>query len=346
MIVPADIARKHRLTEPYVEYVAVRVRDIVRAYCEDQGFAYTGRTKDIESLSEKIESGRFRGWSELDDFFACTIIVPTLSNETAVLDYLESQFAVHAIRRRSDTQKDPSVFRFDATRFIGKIRPAPGSDPATATSAVLFEVQVRSAFEHAWSVTTHALAYKCDHVDWRRLRVAAQLKAAVEQLDGLIAGYEQATSVIVERRWPEIAAKKRIEEVMRVRFEDGTIPSELCPKSWSRFCDNVYSAVISTSSDFVRDPLSLVNTALQAIDLEAVANKGSFPRSISLVQFCLGALASRGIATGTLKRYVPLLTTELTGLFPSVSILGKTFDCEFSSGSPVEPTQPTIAAAE
>lgn len=333
MIVPADIARKHKLSQPHVAFVAERVRDRVRAFCEERGFAYAGRTKDLESLAEKIESGRFQSWSDLDDVFACTIIIPTLSDEEAVLEFLRGQFAASAIRHRSEAQKDPSVFRFDATRFVGTLRPSPGADPTPETSQIRFEVQIRSAFEHAWSVTTHALSYKSDRVDWRRLRVAAQLKAAVEQLDGLVAGYENATNIIVEQRWPEIAAKKRIEETLRSRFDDGTIPSELAPKSWSRFCDNVFSAIVSTSEQFVRDPVQLVDTALSAIDLEVTRNKGKFPRSISLVQFCLGALASGGIATGRLKRYVPLVTGELTVLFPSAVVLGRSFDCEFSSGA-------------
>ena len=54
-----------------------------------------------------------------------------------------------------------------------------------------------------------------------------------------------------------------------------------------------------------------------------------FPRSISLFQFCVGALAKRGLLNRPVPRFTPLLTEELLQLYPDVRQLGAGFDFEF-----------------
>jgi hypothetical protein len=111
-----------------------------------------------DSVSEKIETGRFTRWSDLDDLFACCIVIPTLADEMGVLELLRGAFQQVEHRARASTRKDRSVFRFDSTRFIGTLWPIPNNEPAAGISDIRFEVQIRTAFEHAWSVTTHAMA--------------------------------------------------------------------------------------------------------------------------------------------------------------------------------------------
>jgi ppGpp synthetase/RelA/SpoT-type nucleotidyltranferase len=87
------------------------------------------------------------------------------------------------------------VFRFDCTRFIGRLR-SPDENTRSPIYDIPFEVQIKSAFEHAWSATTHLLTYKSSEVNWSKLRLTAQLKAAVEQLDTLVLSFEDATKYI------------------------------------------------------------------------------------------------------------------------------------------------------
>ena len=181
MIVPASVLQKHKYVRPYLEKLGQHVRDVVGGYCDRKGYAYAGRAKSSESLAEKIETGRYAKWSDLDDLFACTIVIPTLTDEPEVLEFLRQAFTEDRLERRGSTLKDPAVFRFDTTRFIGCLGPSEiERNPVLAT--MKFEVQVRTAFEHAWSVTTHALTYKAGQVNWRHLRLAAQLRSAIEQL--------------------------------------------------------------------------------------------------------------------------------------------------------------------
>ena len=229
--------------------------------------------------------------------------------------------------------KDPAVFRFDTTRFIGRLGPSQVErNPVLA--AMKFEVQVRTAFEHAWSVTTHALTYKAGQVNWRYLRLTAQLRSAIEQLDQVVSGFELAAEFIAEQEWPRIQAHQAIQVRFHQHVQAGRVPREVVPDSWTRFCDNLYEVILSGVKHHTRDSsslLKLVNTALDEIDAEIVESGGErFPRSVSLLQFSLGSLTKRRVLTSALHGYVPLLTEELLSLFPDAGVLGNRFDLEMS----------------
>src|SRR5262249_29436798 len=121
------VKRRYDECSAHLEKVAKIVRETVLTFCEKRGFAYVGRTKMLESLAEKIESGRYRKWSEIDDLFGCAVVIPTLAEEDSVLEFLNSLFVQVVIRKRGTTLKSPDVFRFEATRFYGRLRPT-GAD--------------------------------------------------------------------------------------------------------------------------------------------------------------------------------------------------------------------------
>ncbi|NEQ78695.1 MAG: hypothetical protein F6K23_40335, partial [Okeania sp. SIO2C9] len=75
MIYPSILDRKYNQYQPFVKEVAKRVKEALLNFCDAKGYAFTSRIKTIESLAEKIETGRFEKWSDLDDLFACTIII-------------------------------------------------------------------------------------------------------------------------------------------------------------------------------------------------------------------------------------------------------------------------------
>lgn len=328
MIVPAVIDRQFNLLSPYLHILQQRVEETVFNYCMERKFAYTGRTKEVQSLAEKIESGRYSGWSELDDLFACTVIVPTLAEEGSVLEFLQQVFSEVRIIRRGQLEKAPDVFRFDAPRFIGRLRPIEGTDLPSEINQISFEVQIRSAFEHAWSVTTHALAYKTRRVDWTHLRLAAQLKAAVEQLDSLVLAYENLAQGIVRAPWPEVVVKSKITGRFSMLVAEKKIPSELAPKDWSRFSENLYS-LLQSCPDYPssrQDRPHFIDESLEILaeEIEQLGPK-SFPRSISLHQLTLGILAQKGRVRFPLRRFTPIITPELQMLYPAVRALTNRF---------------------
>lgn len=331
MTIPSEAVQKYVYIEPYLKNVGGRVKDVVSAYCEEKGHAFASRYKAVESLAEKIETGRFAKWSDLNDLFACTIVIPTLQYEEEALHYLESRFDSVDIKLRGTAQKDPSVFHFDSTRFTGRLKQLEEGENYNTTD-ILFEVQIRSAFEHAWAVTTHALTYKGAEVDWRKIRLAAQLKASVEQLDNLILGFEESAKYISEQNWPEIQAKKAIESFFAEQFANHLIPTECRPTNWTRFCENVYAILRSASRTDIREPSKIVEAALVELR-EEIENLGlsKFPRSVSLLQFVLGALTKAEIVSAPLHQYVPVVTSQLSAIYPKVEQYEDTFNFELNN---------------
>ena len=318
MIVPAAIERKHSYVLTYVERVGVRVRDIVSRFCEENGYAFIGRVKGVASLAEKLEGGRYSNWSQIDDLYACAVIVPTLSEESSVVEFLRDRFDERTLRSRGKSKKDPDVFRFDSTRFIGSLKASMAGDGPLAE--IQFEVQVRSAFEHAWSVSTHALAYKGGNVGWRHRRLAAQLRASVEQLDQVVLGFQEWVGLIQEQSWSYVDDQRVLVSRFNDWVADGLIPSGVAPDSWVRFGENLYS-FLSATMKWDRDSghARNVDQVLDALEVELRSlGSAKFPRSISLLQFCIGVMCKAGLAVDTKGKFSVLITDELRSLYPDV----------------------------
>jgi ppGpp synthetase/RelA/SpoT-type nucleotidyltranferase len=327
MITASQTRSKYVSVEQHLEFARSRVRDTLQAFCEPKGYALVSRVKTLSSVSEKIESGRFAKWSDLDDLIACAIVVPTLAHEAAVLEFLERAFVTVKIKRRGSSKKAPEVFRFDTTRFIGKLWIPENISPDDPLYQIQFEVQVRSAFEHAWSVTTHALTYKGEHVEWNRFRLAAQLKAAVEQLDILTLAFEETSSKISKSSWPETQAKTKLSDYFKEKFASGVLPGELRPQDWTRFSDNVYDMVRSSPLGHRKYPLHISNEVSTVMDA-AIRELGRerIPLSISLVQFIFASLFTAGKVLEPLDGYCPVITSELETLYPALSTFQGRFD--------------------
>jgi ppGpp synthetase/RelA/SpoT-type nucleotidyltranferase len=322
MIVPANVRRRFMAALPYLNLVSDKVRDTVFNFCDKNGFAYVGRPKALESLAEKIETGRYEKWSSLDDLFACSIVIPTLASEDRVVDFLKETFREIGTKRRGSTKKPPDAFRFEATRFTGQLRALTEQDTNNPAHSISFEVQIRSAFEHAWSVTTHALAYKSGTVDWKARRLSHQLKAAVEQLDALVLGFEQSSKSIIEHDWPELTVQRRIVDKLSALAKQGEIPEELVPKDWSRFAENLATLARSSKKAPKREVEPFVLQSLEALVAEIGAlGPQKIPKSISLLQLAIGVLCRSRLLEPPLYRYCPLITPELLEFYPDAKRL-------------------------
>jgi hypothetical protein len=228
---------------------------------------------------------------------------------------------------RTDAPKPPDVFRFEATRFTARLRAVGGADPSETLYRTKFEVQIRSAFEHAWSVTTHAI-YKGGQTGWKVRRLAAQLKAAVEQLDSLVLGFEASSDRIVEHEWPEVDVQARILEKFSTLFEKNKIPELMVPKDWSRFCENFYK-LIGASSRAPRhreDRVCWILESMECFEKELESpGFGGIPVSLSLLQVVFGILATHGIITPPLFKFCPLVTDGLVEFYPKTSVFSDRF---------------------
>ena len=144
---------------------------------------YEGRRKALESFALKIETGRFEA-EGLEDFFACTLVVPTLSDIEAAATMVSDLFLVQYRRPKDDkvATSRATDFTFDHLRLFVTMKIPVGLDPQPIHS-VTFEVQVKTFLQHAWSIATHNLTYKTNSPSWGKERVAAQAKATLESVE-------------------------------------------------------------------------------------------------------------------------------------------------------------------
>jgi ppGpp synthetase/RelA/SpoT-type nucleotidyltranferase len=322
MIISPPIRQEYNRINPYVQILYTNVRSIILNYCSLKNFAFTDRIKTIDSLSEKIETGRFRKWSDIEDFYAATIIIPNLNIEKEVIVFLQTTFDKIELKKRGDTLKSPDVFRFESTRFIGRLKQ---SGEQTELSKINFEIQIKTAFEHAWSVSTHSLVYKANDIDWKLLRIASQLKSSVEQLDVIVSSAKQMNSNIIEHKWPEINIKKHILDQTNEFLKNLNVPEELKPKDSSRFSENLYSFFYPYIKDSKKPFKLLEPFFLEANNFANTLEKEKFPRSISLIQYFIGVADSLNYNFEN-EKYVPLITPEMETIFPKVKKLKKRFE--------------------
>jgi ppGpp synthetase/RelA/SpoT-type nucleotidyltranferase len=331
MIAPAETQRTYAHFLPHIEYVAKQVGESLRRFCAKNSFIFDERIKTLESLAEKIETGRFQSWSQLDDLYACTIAVPLPSNEAAVLEFLNDAFVQCDLKKRLAAKKAPDVFRFDSTRFVGTLKSPPDSGGSTIASTIRFEIQVKTLFEMAWSRTTHALAYKSSSVDWKTLRLAASLKASVEQMDLLLTGFESMTEAMEEAPWPDVERKRKLQLYFESKFQGENFPSEVAPKDYSRFlgnCSDLLFILERSEAQRARvnvQEVNLLDSALSHLDRYfSNVDLVSFPRSISMFQVVLGVWLVNFHFPSRERRWFPI-SSEMETIFPELKNIQQRF---------------------
>ena len=157
---------------------------MLKGRVESAGWFYSSRIKSLESFAQKIEMGSVLDPTHLEDFFACTVVVPTLSEISRAEDMVSQLYDRKERRPRDDkfTRKMSSEFVFDDLRlYVARRTRESGKDPDL--DGVVFEVQIKTILQHAWSVATHDLIYKADTVSWPLERIAFQVKAMLEHAE-------------------------------------------------------------------------------------------------------------------------------------------------------------------
>ncbi len=326
MIIPLRLNQRYYESSVVINELQRIVRETINNYCESNNYAFSQRKKTLGSLAEKIETGRYKSWSQLDDLFASTIIVPTLEEEKKVINDISKLFKVIKMTKRGQYKKAPEMFRFESPRIICTlIKPAHLGevDAGMSIYSMPFEIQVRTAFEHAWSVTSHMLTYKTDLIDWKRTRIVSQVKAIVEQLDCLIAGFQDMVPNIIENPWPEYKAKKAIAESIKTNIQEKIIPEELNPQDMSRFCDNLYT-IFQENQCEEKVPAALSKIRDQLVKM----TPDKIPRSLSLLQLYISILNEQDIITCKTGEYIYHVTPEMVELFPKTKNIDRQFDYE------------------
>lgn len=198
---------------------------LVRA---DATWFTTSRVKEFETFAQKAQSGRVLIPSALEDFVGAMIVVPLLTDIPRALDFVNTFFEEDYRRPKSsdETRKKSSDFPFDDLRLYGRLK-ARDDLPPRPIDSVLFEVQVKTFLQHAWSIATHDLVYKHDRASWPRSRVASQIKAMLEHAELSISAIDSMEqSGFLPSGEPESRLQRTI-DLINGEWQEDVLPRDL-----------------------------------------------------------------------------------------------------------------------
>lgn len=293
--------------------VQAQAKAALTAYCTGRGFLLVNRTKDLVSIRDKIETGRYVSFSALDDLVAFSVVIDTLGQEAEVRRFLRKAFRVHAIKS-GGTLQDERSFDFDCTRVYCRL-----TDDAqlfdSEVSGMMFEVQIRTLLQHAWSKITHPYVYKSRVYDAKAGRLAAELMAQLEVADRSFSRFRTSSKSVKQVVRREMQRGSEITEMIDALVSSGVIPSELRPENGRRLGENIYLSIRDRGKNYDR--------ARSIIEAFLTAQRDTFPMSVTLFQLAAVALhdaqlLERGSARRPRQYYV---TDELISLFPAAKTI-------------------------
>ncbi len=203
---------------------------------------YESRLKSLESFTLKIETGRISKPIELEDFFACTLVVENKSSLEKAENIVLSHFNLYDRRPPSEgyTSKDTHSFPFDDLRLYVRWKDDPMVRP-TGIDGILFEVQIKTFLQHAWSIATHDLIYKSDSISWAKERIAYQIKAMLEHAEiSILEAEKLAASQVLNKKSERITDLLKIIELLKGLWSMSDLPKDMV-----RLASNVMSILKS-----------------------------------------------------------------------------------------------------
>ncbi|MBV1710914.1 MAG: hypothetical protein KUA37_02755 [Desulfomicrobium sp.] len=240
---------------------------------------YESRIKSVESFALKVESGRYISQEEIDDLFACTIVVDNLGSMSKAEAMIKDLFVVRERRPPSDdfTTKPSDCFRFDDTRLYvfwkddSTVRP-------TGFAKALFEIQIKTFLGHAWAVATHDLTYKTDEKSWSKERIAYQIKAMLEHAEVSIQAATILSSTVNLKKTNETSS--RISSLINLLLE--LWPGSALPNDKKRLAENIDNLLknINLSQEELRQILEKETFIGKGVNTLNISPYGTIVQSI------------------------------------------------------------------
>lgn len=175
MKIEKSIRDHYTALEDIYQIVLLDVEELVGEACKKNGWIYSSRVKGSQSYALKLATGR-----EIDDFLGCSIVVPTLAEVPAAVALVESCLAIVDKKPKETISHRPTEFQFDSVRLYCTLKDSVNPTPK---HGLKFEIQVKTLLEQAWSQATHDFSYKGSDISWAKERIAAQLKAMLDNVE-------------------------------------------------------------------------------------------------------------------------------------------------------------------
>jgi ppGpp synthetase/RelA/SpoT-type nucleotidyltranferase len=252
---------------------------------------YESRLKTLESFALKIETGRIDNAKQVEDFFACTLVVNNKGAVETAENLINNNFVVTERRPFSDkeTHKYSNSFPFDDLRLYIKMQSNP-TVPPIGVEDVLFEVQIKTFLQHAWTIATHDLIYKSDSISWSKERIAYQIKAMLEHAEVSIS---EAETIAQSKTLDKTNKKtKEIGDVIAL-IKEFWLTLEL-PNDTVLLANNVLSLIKSLKID--------IDQLREILQIETDSGKGSKTLNLSPYGVVIQSLINQ--ETSKIKRYL------------------------------------------
>src|SRR5438093_11093923 len=235
MKVPASVRRLYDDQKAVNDRLRAMIDERMRGL-KDPRWHDDSRVKDLSSFALKIESGRFTNPAALEDFFACTLVVANATEIDKAEQLVRDNFTVmeRRPRRPDETHKTPDAFPFDDLRLYVTM-PANPAVPPTDLATVVFEVQIKTFLQHAWTIATHDLLYKTADPNWSKERIAFQIKAMLEHAEVSILEAERlAACGVLAKEDRRTTTIKRSIALVKSQWGADELPADL-----RRLADNI-----------------------------------------------------------------------------------------------------------
>lgn len=201
---------------------------------------YESRVKSLESFAQKMETGRVPDTTKMEDFFACTLVVENSVTMKDALSKIDSAFQIIYRKPKEDTftHKSTDSFPFDDLRLYAKLK-RDNSLPETGFDEQIFEIQLKTFFQHAWTIATHDMMYKSEDISWAKQRIAYQIKAMIEHAELTIEGVDSLCEL------PALAKDNRITQELQRTYKLITSLWDISdlPSDIIRLAENVNSTL-------------------------------------------------------------------------------------------------------
>ena len=283
----------------------------------DPRWHFERRLKSEESYALKVEAGRCDSHLRVEDFLGCTIVV---QNSTQIGAAKQAATAAFEIRYQKPeesriTKRRPTDFSFDDLRLYAMAKVVDyvrGKDYAD----VVFEIQIKTFLQHAWSVATHDLIYKGETINWARVRIAHEIRAMLEHAELSI---EQVDRLADSRSISlEYAEYSRVTEIMRLLRKHWT--AQQLPADLLRLARNVDRAL-----GVVKIDLSDLD---KAITDEGQEGRGPELENLSPYGATMQTIINRfpdKLSTGRKPRTEPITISSQIEIPGTISLNNKSF---------------------
>ena len=190
----------------------------------DQKWFYLGRVKEEVSYALKVESGDVDPYN-LEDFFACTIVVENHSQIKKAITKIEKYCNIKCTEPEEGlTTNDPDSFIFDDLRLHATLKPRsnlPKDYEYNQLSELTFEIQIKTFLQHVWGIATHDLTYKGSKFNWATDRVGFQIKAMLEHAEISISEIEKIKDTeILNNKHKRTRRLKEIADFLTEKWSD------------------------------------------------------------------------------------------------------------------------------